>query len=125
MNFLLRDPLLVDPKKTALAAGYATMVLAPCMTATIVARVTAWAGGTVAALRSLAESKELEGWDHDASEKDWAADFKDAYKEDPPADIEPLLEPPVMAPPLKAPSKKAAAARKSGGGGGGGEAGGA
>ena len=89
-NYLLRDPELDGAQIVALAAGYATVVLAPRMTATIVARVTAWAGGTVAALRSLAESKELEGWDHDASEKDWAANFKDAYKENPPADIEPL-----------------------------------
>ena len=33
---------------------------------------------------------DSEGWDPDASERDWAAAFKDAYKEDPPADIEPL-----------------------------------
>jgi hypothetical protein len=33
---------------------------------------------------------DSEGWDPDASEGDWAAAFKDAYKEDPPADIEPL-----------------------------------
>ena len=42
-NYLLRDPELDGAQIVALAAGYATVVLAPRMTVTIVNRVTAWA----------------------------------------------------------------------------------
>ena len=56
-NYLLRDPELDGAQIVALAAGYATVVLAPRMTATIVNRVTAWAGGVMAGLKAAAE-----GW---------------------------------------------------------------
>ena len=56
-NYLLRDPELDGAQIVALAAGYATVVLAPRMTATIVNRVTAWAGGIMAGLKAAAE-----GW---------------------------------------------------------------
>jgi hypothetical protein len=122
VNFLLRDPLLGDPEKTALAADYATVVLAPRMTATIVARVTAWAGAIAGGLERVAQEMEDAGWDHDASEKDWAAAFNNTYNEDPSADIKALVEPPVMAPPQNVPSKKGGGGSGGGGGGGGGGA---
>jgi hypothetical protein len=106
------------------AAGYALVVLAPRMTATIVNRVTAWAGGVTAGLKTAAENMDANGWDPDASEGDWAAAFEDAYKEAPPANIEPLAEPPVMVLPARPPRKKAAAAAAGGGEGGGGGGGG-
>jgi hypothetical protein len=122
VNHLLRDPELELAEITALAAGYATVVLVPRMTATIVARVTAWAGAIAGGLERVAQEMEDAGWDHDASEKDWAAAFNNTYNEDPSADIKALVEPPVMAPPQNVPSKKGGGGSGGGGGGGGGGA---